>query len=134
MQQFQVPQFIDIENKVIGPLTLKQFFYLLIGGGTVLIFWRIFQAAIAALVSLPIAGFCVVLAFYKPQGRPFPIIVKSFFFYILKPRLYLWKKGPLLAPSPTKPLLREEKLAPRLTESKLQELSWSLDIHQKIKR
>ena len=26
--QFQVPQFIDVENKIIGPLSLRQFLYL----------------------------------------------------------------------------------------------------------
>ncbi|TSC80302.1 MAG: hypothetical protein G01um101429_152 [Parcubacteria group bacterium Gr01-1014_29] len=34
MQQFQVPQFIEVEDKIFGPLTTKQFFYLLGGGGT----------------------------------------------------------------------------------------------------
>ena len=30
---FSVPQFIDVEDKIIGPLTLKQFIYLAGGAG-----------------------------------------------------------------------------------------------------
>ena len=37
--RFEVPQFIDIEDKIIGPLTWRQFIYLGGGvGGAVVIF------------------------------------------------------------------------------------------------
>lgn len=134
MQQFQVPQFIDLEDKIIGPLTLKQFFYLL--GGTVAIafLWRFFVALVALPFSLPIALLAIALAFWKPHGRPFPVWVKSFLAYTFRPRLYLWHKVPPKAKKEEMKEASRPDTTPRITESKIQELAWSLDIKQKVKR
>ncbi|KKS92044.1 MAG: hypothetical protein UV69_C0039G0006, partial [Parcubacteria group bacterium GW2011_GWE2_43_12] len=32
MQQFVVPQFIDVEDKIIGPITVRQFIIIMVGG------------------------------------------------------------------------------------------------------
>ena len=39
--RFQVPQFIEIESKIFGPLTLKQFIYLIGGGGIIFILYAL---------------------------------------------------------------------------------------------
>lgn len=90
--QFNTPQFIEVEDKIIGPLTLKQFLY--IGGGLGLLFvlWFFLNLSAFILVAIPIGLFCGVLAFYKVNGRPFISFLGSLVKYLSKPRLYLWRK------------------------------------------
>ncbi len=90
--QFKVPQFIDIEDKIIGPLTLKQFLYLLAGIGIIAISWFYFKLGLFIVISVPIAVLSLALAFYKVNGRPLINVFGSLIKYLSKPRLYLWKK------------------------------------------
>lgn len=90
--QFQVPQFIDIEDKIIGPLTLKQFLYMA-GGLMILAFlWLYLKLGLFIIVAIPIVLLSLALAFYKINGRPFIYFLGAFITYLTKPRLYLWKK------------------------------------------
>jgi hypothetical protein len=90
--QFIVPQFIDLEDKLIGPLTLKQFLYLLAGGGVIFILWSFFTLGLFIILAIPIGIFSILLAFYKVNGRPFISLVKAGIVYFTKPRLYLWRR------------------------------------------
>jgi len=90
--QFNVPQFIEIKDKIIGPLTLRQFFYILIGAGVLAILWFFAELWIFLIIAIPIIAFCLLLAFYKFNGRPFIYFVGSLISYLLKPKLYLWKR------------------------------------------
>lgn len=132
MRQFQVPQFITVEDRIIGPLTLKQFLYLLGAGGTLLIGSR-FVFLVFVPVFVPLAGFFVALAFLKVQDRPFPAIVMAAFNYYLKPRLYIWRKLPPKIPSsPSQKTPPPAALElPGISESKLSDLAWSLDVKEK---
>lgn len=90
--QFKVPQFIEIEDKIIGPLTLKQFLYL--GGGAMFLFilWFFLTLGAFILAALPVAGVSLALAFYKVNGRPLINVLGAMVRYFTKPRLYLWRK------------------------------------------
>ena len=90
--RFKVPQFIELEDKIIGPLTLKQFFYLLGGAGVLIILWFFLKLGLFLVLSIPIIGASAALAFYRPNGRPFIALITSFVGYLSKPRLYLWRK------------------------------------------
>ena len=76
--RFQVPQFIEIEDKIFGPLTLKQFIYLAGGGGISFVIYSIIPYIIVALFFIvPVMIFSVALAFYKINGKPFIFILES---------------------------------------------------------
>lgn len=90
--RFKVPQYIEIEDKIIGPLTLKQFLYLLGGGGILAILWLFLNLALFIIIAIPIVTFFGLLAFYKYKERPLASLIGPFISYIMKPRLYLWKK------------------------------------------
>jgi len=90
--QFKVPQFIDIEDQIIGPLTIKQFLYLVAGLILLAILWYFLRLAAFIIVAIPVVVFFGALAFYKYQGRPFVSLIGSFFKYLTKPKLYLWRK------------------------------------------
>lgn len=133
MRQYQVPQFIDIEDKIIGPLTIKQFLYLAAGGGVVVAAFYLLPFILFIAFSVPIAALSLGLAFLKISGVPFPKVLASMIGYMMKPHLYLWKQLPpevkkeTAAPSEPEAAMT----VPKLTESKLQDLSWSLDIKGK---
>jgi hypothetical protein len=91
--QFNVPQFIEVEDKIVGPLTLKQFLYLGAGAGLLIILRFFLNLTAFIIVAIPIGLFCGLLAFYKVNGRPFIYFLGSLIGYLRRPRLYLWRKG-----------------------------------------
>ena len=128
--EYQVPQFIEAEDKIVGPLTLKQFIYLAGGCGLCAISFNLLPIIFALLVSALIAAFVAALAFYKINGKPFIEMVEAGFTYYTRAKLFLWQHQD--------PKNREETVAPaavhalrgtpKLTRGKLSELAWSLDI------
>ncbi|MCL5017086.1 MAG: PrgI family protein [Patescibacteria group bacterium] len=90
--QFQVPQFIDTEDKIIGPLTLKQFVYITIGAGLSFFLFFFFNLWLWAFSIVLINTATISLAFIKINGIPLPKIVSAAIGYFWKPKFYLWKK------------------------------------------
>lgn len=90
--QFKVPQFIDIEDKIIGPLTLKQFLYLLAGAGILAIAWFFLELVVFIIIGIPIIGLALAIAFYRINGQPLVYLLGSIVKYLTKPRLYLWQR------------------------------------------
>lgn len=93
--QYKVPQNVDIEDKVIAGLTLRQFMFLMVAGGTVLILRYVFVGAIDFLflpVAIIIGGFGVALAFVKINDRPFEIFLVSAAKSLLTPNRRVWSK------------------------------------------
>src|SRR3989338_721380 len=90
--RFQIPQFIDVEDKIFGPFTLKQFIYIA-GGASVATVAALFLGPfLGLLVSSPIIVLALALAFYKVKNRPFIFVLESAFKYMTKDKLYIWKK------------------------------------------
>ena len=90
--RFNVPQFIDIEDTILGPLTLKQFFLVIAGGLVVALLWWLFELWFVLLVGLPLALAIAAIIFIKVNGRPLTKIFLAWLNYWLNPRLYTWKK------------------------------------------
>ena len=134
--QFQVPQFIEVEDKIFGPLTFKQFIYLLGGAGAAYILWRMLPLIIAGPLILAVAGSAASLAFFQLNGRPFILGVESAFYFMLHSKLYLWnneKKNQRSSPAvKTVSATSSEVYVPKLSESRLHDLAWSLDIQERI--
>ena len=135
--EFQVPQFIEVEARIFGPLTVKQFVYLVGGAGSIFfiyyfvdsIFWTI-------ILSLPIVVLALALAFYKINNRAFAIVLEDAFNYFISNKLYIWRRTPKKI-SDLSPLVSPEQKdgiisIPKMSGSRLRELSWSLDVSPKI--
>ncbi|MFZ1075066.1 MAG: PrgI family protein [Minisyncoccia bacterium] len=131
--EYQVPQFIEVEDKIIGPLTLKQFIYIAGGAGLCVVFFTFLPFFLAALLSLPIAVLTWALAFYKVNGKPFIEVLEAGFNYWIGAKLFLWKhqdaEVPQRKPVPVAPETHAVAGAPRLSRGKLSELAWSLDVN-----
>ncbi len=133
--QFQVPQFIEVEDKIFGPFTFKQFVYIAGGLGLSYLVWRLLPKFVAAPLLLGVMGFSVALAFMQYNGRPFMVAIETAFFYLIHTKLYLWnnKTKKRLEETRLNPLPSQENLyVPKLSDSRLHELAWSLDIKERI--
>ncbi|MEK7176161.1 MAG: PrgI family protein, partial [Patescibacteria group bacterium] len=120
--RFQVPQFIEVEDKIFGPLTFKQFVYVAGGIGLCVILFIFLPKFLAILLALPVAALAGALAFYKVNDKPFINMVEAFFNYTLTNKLYIWKKEEKEAKSKgneaaDKPI--QQVYVPKLSESKL---------------
>ena len=129
--RFQVPQFIEVEDKLFGPLTLKQFIYLGGGAGICITAWVFMPFFFALLVVIPIAVFSIMLAFFQVNKQPFIVIVEAWILYMFKSKLYVWKKAETkVTPVAPGEDAEEESLlyVPKTSASNLKNLSWNLGV------
>jgi len=126
--QFKVPQFIDIEDKVFGPFTFKQFAYLAGGAGLFYLSFKFLPTIIALILGPAFAALALALAFYKYNDKPFAHLLESLIRFYSRSRLYLWHKQDMTTAKKDIPEAIASKERATLTESKLKTLSWSLDI------
>lgn len=127
--QYQVPQFIEVEDKIFGPLTLRQFIYLAGGGGLCLIFFTLLNFYIAGVLAVPVLVASLGLAFYKFNGRPLIVALEHSFGYFVGTKLYLWKQRdakPIIQATPEQ--TPGTMVVPKLSQSRLKDLAWSLNI------
>ena len=90
--QFPVPQNVDIEDKLIGPLTLKQFLYLLGGGILEFLYFSVFDMELFLLLTIPTVGLAVALAFVKIYDKPFLDFVLIMLRFTVASRKRVWKR------------------------------------------
>jgi len=90
--KFQVPQFVELETKIVGPFTLKQFLWVAAGGSTLILFYILFEGLWFFIFAIPILIIFGGLAFLKIEGIPLLNYVSYMFSYILNPRKYTFKK------------------------------------------
>lgn len=141
--QFQVPQFIEVEDRVFGPLTVKQFFYLIGGACLCYLLYHFLDLTLALIPMIIVAGLSIALAFYKYNNRPFIDFLESSFNFYTRKKLYLWRKdfSAQQKVAEQKALEKSKKQSatsqqnptvyvPTLSQSKLKDLAWSLDIKE----
>ncbi len=134
--RFQVPQFIEIEDKIFGPLTIKQFIYLAGGAGLSFVLFRALYLPIAILLIIIVIAGSLALAFYQVNNKPLITVMQSAFYYFFSSKLYLWKKkdkSPEKAAATAAGLPGQTPIyVPKLSDSKLHDLTWSLDIKESL--
>jgi hypothetical protein len=131
--QFRVPQFIDIEDKLFGPFTFRQFVYMVGGGGMIFVIYRTLPLWIGIFLILPIAGLTLLLTFYKINTKPFIYYLQAAVNYLISSKLYIWKQR-LVKPNSKQDGSAEVpqpiSVVPILSSNSLKDLSWSLDIQE----
>jgi hypothetical protein len=90
--RFEVPQFIEIEDKIFGPFTWKQFIYLGGGVGLAVVLFFTTPFIVFLLFGAPIAGLAALLAFYPVNNRPFSNFLESIVYFYKSSRVYHWRK------------------------------------------
>lgn len=135
--EYQVPQFIEVEDKIIGPLTLKQFIYIAGASGLCVIFFFYLPIVAALLLAAPVVALAAALAFYRVNGKSFIEMLEAGFNYYTSAKLFLWKhqepkaaerSAAATAAAAADATARAPRGTPKLTRGRLAELAWSLDI------
>jgi len=86
-----VPQFIDIEDKIAFQLTAKQLGWFALGGVLIFFAWTIFDSSSFIAWSIIIVLLSSVFAFYRPAGVSLVEFIKFGFLHIIKPKIYVWR-------------------------------------------
>lgn len=130
MRQFVVPQFIDVEDKIIGPITTRQFIIMLISFGLIFLSYKLFDFTLFVIIGVVLFGFSGTLAFLKINGQPFHYFLLNLLQTYRRPWLKIWDKT--LDNSELREIIKEEKVEvpvkivskkPRVSSSRLAELS-----------
>lgn len=93
MQQFVVPQFIDVEDKIFGPITTRQFLILLVAGGIIFLAYRFADTALFILLTLLFGGGSLIIAFVKVNGQAFHFFLLNLIQTKKTPHLRVWTKS-----------------------------------------
>jgi hypothetical protein len=90
--QFQVPQFIETEDKIVGPLTLKQFLYIAAAGGASLfLYFAIPTMSIWLVCTIFLVGIAIALGFLKYEGQSLPQLLANSMKFLWEPKMYAWQ-------------------------------------------
>ncbi|KKQ53037.1 MAG: hypothetical protein US70_C0006G0007 [Parcubacteria group bacterium GW2011_GWD2_38_11] len=89
-----VPQYIDVEDKIAGPLTAKQLGWIIGLGIILLVLWNMVPAPVFFILGIPLTILFVALAFYRPYGQPLGSFVIFGIMYFFRPKVYIWKRTP----------------------------------------
>lgn len=92
LNQFTVPQFIDVEDKIFGPITARQFVILLADGILLFVFYKLFDLVLFIIALAVFGGFGLVLAFVKINGQPFHYFLLNIIQTLRRPPLRIWQK------------------------------------------
>ncbi|MFZ2149983.1 MAG: PrgI family protein [Minisyncoccia bacterium] len=141
--QFKVPQFLEIEDKIFGPFTFRQFVYLAGGAGICFVLYKLLGLFLGAIPIIMVGGFAGALTWFRPNNKPFINMIEAGFKYFTQDKLYIWKKGSeaesgdnrnIKSPAERQSYgaqggtrMATEDLS-KLSTSKLRDLAWSLDV------
>lgn len=136
--QYKVPQHIDLEDKIVGPFTMKQFIYLLIAGSIIYAWWNFSNTfidpppmIIFLILAAPVGIIGLCFALLKINDRPFEVFVLNVFKFIFSPKQRVWHEGyqapDVIVKDPAAPVVKDEG---RKDVRTLDELAKSLDSAQ----
>lgn len=127
---FNIPQFIDKEDKIVGPLTAKQLGWMFGAGGVMLLLWAVLDTSAFIMASIPVIALFGALAFYRPNNQSLIAFLFSSVSFFFRPKMYIWKRVPdIIAAKKAsrkkiKPVSRGEKV---VNNARIEEISKLLD-------
>jgi len=127
---FNIPQFIDKEDKIVGPLTAKQLGWMFGAGGVMLLLWALLDITAFILSSIPVMVIFGALAFYRPNNMSLIAFLFSSIQFFFRPKMYVWKRVPEIV-ALKKPSHKKVKAISRDTRivnnDRIEEISHLLD-------
>lgn len=129
MEQFTIPQFIDVEDKIFGPITTRQFIILLAAGLFLFIAYKLADIALFLTMCAFVGGSALILAFVKINGQTFHYFLLNIIQTMRRPSRRLWQKRytnqelKALAAAPKKEIIEEAPEIPNLSHSRIRALS-----------
>lgn len=92
MDQFVVPQFIEVEDKIFGPITTRQFIILLVTALILFITFKLADTVLFIFLAAVIGGSSLVIAFVKINGQPFHYFLLNLVQTVRRPSRRIWYK------------------------------------------
>jgi hypothetical protein len=128
--QFKVPQFIDVEDKLFGPFTFRQFAYLAGGGGIIFVLYKLLPLIVAIIPIIFIALLTGLLVFYKINNKPFIYYLQAGINYLIGNKLYVWKQRLVKhdQKNEDEALPQRTSVLPVASSNSLKDISWNLDV------
>jgi hypothetical protein len=127
--QYSVPQFIDVEDKIVGPFTGKQTLFLILGFGVLLILFTFLDFIFFILLSIPVIIIVLAFAFWKPKGFTVLQWANNIINYYTTAHLYIWRREPdsrMFKQTQRKQTAKEAPDLP-VSRNRIKELAWLLD-------
>ncbi|TXI34603.1 MAG: PrgI family protein [Candidatus Moraniibacteriota bacterium] len=128
---FSVPQFIDVEDKIAGPLTWRQLLWMIGMGAALLTVFGMFDTGLSIIISIPIVLIFCAMAFYRPNGFPMTTFVSSGVMFLFRPKVAVWERPtmPIGTTKAAPPVAKKEEVAveKQMTADKLAELARIID-------
>jgi hypothetical protein len=134
--QFKVPQFIEREAKIVGPLTFRQFLFIGAGGTIIFILYSSLAQAnlfLFILMTLIISVASLSLAFLKIEGHPLASVFLNFTSFTSSPRIYLWERKTFIPRIQKKEMKKKEEAVEEIKvfgQSRLNNLSSDIEIRK----
>ncbi|MFA6547642.1 MAG: PrgI family protein [Candidatus Magasanikbacteria bacterium] len=133
MEQFVVPQFIDVEDKIFGPVTARQFVILLVAGLVLFVAYKIADLTLFIFMLATIGGGSLILAFVKINGQAFHYFLLNLFQTLRRPSRRIWYKSD--SKEELEELRKGEKIEimekpseiPRLSYNRIRDLSLAVN-------
>jgi len=128
---FNIPQFIDKEDKIVGPLTAKQLGWLAGGGILILVLWGALDSGLFYASAVPTIGLSAAFAFYKPFNQSLFSFIMSVFKFFFREKIYIWRRLPEEKVAIKKAHV-ENKISPekKFDMKKTEEISKLLDLQK----
>lgn len=122
---FNVPQFIDKEDKIVGPFTGRQLGWMAGAGTIMLVLWALLDISAFIIASIPVIGIFGAFAFYHPNGQPFIAFVFSTFRFMSRPKMYVWRRVPekIFIPKKVTAKTTDKTLRKEIDEKKIKDIS-----------
>jgi hypothetical protein len=135
MSVHQVPQDVEVADKILGPLSLKQFIFAILFFGSCYIDYLFFKLfPLLLILVLPFTVVFGVLAFYQRSDQPVEVYLASALRFYFKPRSRIWnqegyeKRVEITAPKNTEPN-RTKDITQTEISSSLDNLAKVMDTH-----
>ncbi len=90
--RFQVPQFIDIEDKIVGPFTLKQFLMYVVACMLLVPVYIYTDLSLFITIALPVLGIAAAFAHVKIYGKSLSQVMFAGITYLSRGQLYIWRR------------------------------------------
>jgi hypothetical protein len=92
MQQYTVPQFIEVEDKIIGPITIRQFILMLVCGLIMFLEYKLSDMVLFIFMGIPTFIIFAIFAFLKVNGMPFHYFCLNVVETLKKPSVRIWSR------------------------------------------
>lgn len=137
MAQYVVPQFITVEDKILGPITVRQFLILLVDTGLMFVFYKLFDFTLFLALAIPVTGFMMILAFVRIGGQPFHFFLLSILSMLKISRVRIWQGNAKVIMDLDYSAKKKEEVVVKVKNfdtARISELSKTVDTGGKYKR